>query len=100
MERESADGLADVSYWSATGGRDREEAHQRFACASRTRPPAVGEIEVGGCPVLGFGWCQGDHAVQHHGERDRGRVYPVTLDRGADGGTVLRWSIPEWAEEE
>ncbi|MFE7189872.1 hypothetical protein [Kitasatospora sp. NPDC057541] len=72
----------------------------RFECAGRTRPLTVGEIEVGGCPVLGFGWCQGDHAVRHHGERDWGRVYPVTLDRGADGGTVLRWTIPEWVEEE
>ncbi|MFF2656468.1 hypothetical protein ACFVUH_03805 [Kitasatospora sp. NPDC058032] len=79
---------------SATGGGTR----RRRTTASSA--PAVGEIEVGGCPVLGFGWCQGDHAVRHHGERDRGRVYPVTLDRGADGGTVLRWSIPEWAEEE
>ncbi|MFF7456748.1 hypothetical protein [Kitasatospora sp. NPDC008115] len=68
--------------------------------AGRTRPLGVGEIEVGGCPVLGFSWCQGDHAVRHHGERDWGRVYPVTLDRGADGGTVLRWSIPEWDEDE
>ncbi|MER6363363.1 hypothetical protein [Kitasatospora sp. NPDC001527] len=72
----------------------------RLECAGRTRPLTVGAIEVGGCPVLGFGWCQGDHAVRHHGERAWGRVYPVTLDRDANGGTVLRWSIPAWDEED
>ncbi|MFD4660340.1 hypothetical protein ACFWP2_32510 [Kitasatospora sp. NPDC058444] len=72
----------------------------RFRRAGLDHPLHVGGIEVGGCPVLGIDWCQGDHAVRHHGGRDCDMVYPVTLEADGAGGTVLRWTIPPYDEDE
>ena len=50
-------------------------------------------IDVAGCQVLAIRWDPGDHAILHRGERAGGRVYPVTLEPGDAGTTVLRWTI-------
>jgi hypothetical protein len=57
------------------------------------RPLGAAVIEVAGCQVLGIRWDEGDHAMLHRGERERGSVYPVTLEPDGAGGTVLRWTI-------
>ncbi|MEV7599463.1 hypothetical protein AB0O91_19000 [Kitasatospora sp. NPDC089797] len=79
---------------------DRHTDHYRFQRAGWHHPLLVGAIEVGGCRVLGLDWDQGDHAVRHHGGRDWGRTYPVVLAATGDGGTVLRWTIPPYDEDE
>ncbi|MFE4397246.1 MULTISPECIES: hypothetical protein [Streptomycetaceae] len=71
-----------------------------FRRAGLHHPLHVGAIEVGGCQVLGIDWCQGDHAVRHHGGRDWGQAFPVTLEADGAGGTVLRWTIPPYGEDE
>ncbi|MET8505200.1 hypothetical protein ABZV60_11160 [Streptomyces sp. NPDC004787] len=58
------------------------------------QPLAAGVIDVAGCRVLGIGRHPGDHATRHRGERQAGRVHPVTLHPDADGGSVLRWTVP------
>ncbi|MEV7187168.1 hypothetical protein [Kitasatospora sp. NPDC093102] len=72
----------------------------RFRRVGLHHPLHVGAIEVGGCQVLGIDWCQGDHAVRHHGGRDWGQAFPVTLEADGAGGTVLRWTIPPYDEDE
>ncbi|MFC5148888.1 hypothetical protein [Streptomyces aureoversilis] len=47
--------------------------------------------------MLGIEWDQGDHSIRHHGERDAGQVYPVTLEADEAGEMVMRWSIPSYA---
>ncbi|WP_205650698.1 hypothetical protein [Actinoplanes solisilvae] len=59
-------------------------------------PLRAGAVEVGSCPVLCLGWEPGDHSVRHNGERAARQVYPVTLEAGEVGGTVLRWTIPPY----
>ncbi|MFF5390588.1 hypothetical protein ACFY5H_19940 [Streptomyces sp. NPDC013012] len=71
--------------------------HHRFRRAGWHHPLRVGAIEVGGCRVLGIEWDQGDHSTRHRGERDAGQVYPVTLEAGETGETVMRWTIPPHA---
>ncbi|WP_235617347.1 hypothetical protein [Streptomyces thermolilacinus] len=58
-----------------------------------------GAIQVGGCPVLGMHWCQGDHSMRHRGERAAGRVYPVTIEADAVDRTVPRWTIPRYSAD-
>jgi hypothetical protein len=70
----------------------------RFNRASWTHPVRIGAIEVAGCPVLGINWDGGDHSMRHRGERRFGQVYPVTLHRGPEGRTVLRWTIPTYGD--
>ncbi|MFG2913399.1 hypothetical protein ACGF0D_10975 [Kitasatospora sp. NPDC048298] len=66
----------------------------RFRRAGVHHPLKAGVIEVGGCRVLGIDWCQGDHSLRHHGGRDWGQAFAVTLEADGAGGTVLRWTIP------
>ncbi|MEU6314985.1 hypothetical protein [Streptomyces sp. NPDC047014] len=68
-----------------------------FRRAGWQHPLRVGAIEVGGCPVLGIAWDQGDHSMRHRGERHSGRVYPVTLEAAEAGTKLLRWTIPPHA---
>lgn len=79
------------------------EPHTDYYRAQRAgwdHPTDAGVIEVAGCRVLGLGWDPGDHSMRHRGERAFGQVYPVTLHPTADGGTVLRWTIPPWEDDE
>jgi len=46
--------------------------------------------------VLGIEWDQGDHSIRHHGERDAGQVYPLTLEADEAGERVMRWTIPPY----
>ncbi|WP_265863334.1 hypothetical protein [Streptomyces sp. SKN60] len=82
--------------WSVDPHTDYHRAQR----AGWDHPLEAGVIEVAGCRVLGIGWNPGDHAARHAGERFYGRVYPVTLHPAADGGTVLRWTIPAWEDDE
>ncbi len=34
--------------------------------------------------------------MRHRGERHTGQVYPVTLEAGEAGETVMRWTIPPY----
>ncbi|MFI5528874.1 hypothetical protein ACIA8O_10015 [Kitasatospora sp. NPDC051853] len=81
----------------AVGVEEHTDFH-RFRRAAWHRPLHDGVIEVGGCRVLGIDWDQGDYAVTHHGGRDAGLVYPVTLEEDGAGGTVLRWTVPPGGE--
>ncbi|MFE4515625.1 hypothetical protein ACFRMQ_15710 [Kitasatospora sp. NPDC056783] len=72
----------------------------RFRRAGLHHPLKAGVIEVDGCRVLGIDWCQGDHSLRHHGGRDWGQAFPVTLEADGAGGTVLRWTIPPYDEGE
>ncbi|MCM1972466.1 MULTISPECIES: DUF402 domain-containing protein [unclassified Streptomyces] len=74
---------------------DAHTDHHRFRRAGWGHPVLAGEIEVGGCRVLGLGWDPGDHSERHHGERAHGQVYPVTLEERA-GEAVLRWVVPAY----
>ncbi len=76
---------------------DKHTDFHRFRRAGWHHPLHVGEIEVGGCQVLGIEWDQGDHSIRHRGERDAGQVYPVTLEADEAGETVMRWTIPPYA---
>ncbi|MET8543271.1 hypothetical protein ABZW03_21865 [Kitasatospora sp. NPDC004799] len=98
---------AEISAWrgrrSGRGVATSVEPHVDYFTFRRAgvhHPLRVGAIEVGGCPVLGIDWCQGDHSVRHHGGRDWGQAFPVTLEADAAGGTVLRWTIPPYDAEE
>ena len=53
-------------------------------------------IEVGGCQLLGLEWDPGDQSIRHCGERDGGKVYPVTLTADAAGEMVMLWTIPPY----
>ncbi|WP_432043654.1 hypothetical protein [Streptomyces cadmiisoli] len=75
---------------------DEHTDFHRFNRASWTHPLRVGAIEVVGCPVVGINWDSGDHAMRHRGERRFGQVYPVTLQCGPEGGTMMRWTIPSY----
>ncbi|MFJ4677037.1 hypothetical protein [Kitasatospora sp. NPDC088783] len=75
---------------------DKHTDDHRFRRAGWHHPLRAGVIEVGGCQALGIEWDQGDHSMRHHGERDAGQVYPVTLEADAAGETVLRWTIPPY----
>ena len=72
---------------------DEHTDYNRLDRATWGRPLGAAVIDVAGCQVLGIRWDEGDHAALHHGERVAGRVYPVTLEPGYAGGTVLRWTI-------
>jgi hypothetical protein len=67
--------------------------YARLDRATWGRPLGAGMIDVAGCQVLGLMWDPGDHSMLHNGERAYGRVYPVTLEPGEQGGTMLRWTI-------
>jgi hypothetical protein len=72
------------------------EEHTDYARLDRAtwgRPLGAAVIGVAGCQVLGIRWDEGDHAMLHRGERAHGRVYPVTLEPGEQGRTMLRWTI-------
>jgi hypothetical protein len=104
---EAAARAAELTAWrgglDGTGVAVALDPHTDHYLAQRAgwdHPLRVGAIEIGGCPVLGIEWDQGDHAVRHHGERGWGQVYPVTLVADPAGGTVLRWTIPPYDEEE
>lgn len=71
------DGLAAVDGWA-----------DRLREAGRDHPLPAGDVEVGGCRVLGLGWDSGDHSVH-------GQVCPVTLEERA-GEAVLRWTVPAY----
>ncbi|MFF8601257.1 hypothetical protein ACF065_23480 [Streptomyces sp. NPDC015232] len=86
--REQHQGIGLV--WSVDPHTDYHRAQR----AGWDHPLEAGVIEVSGCRVLGIGWHPGDHAMRHRGEREAGQVYPVTLHPGADGGSVLRWTVP------
>ncbi|MFF2547138.1 hypothetical protein ACFVUY_31910 [Kitasatospora sp. NPDC058063] len=79
---------------------DKHVDYLRFRRAGLHHPLHVGAIEVGGCQVLGIDWDPGDHAVRHHGGRDCGQAFPVTLEADSAGGTVLRWTIPPYDLDE
>ncbi|MFF2625616.1 hypothetical protein ACFVUN_07565 [Kitasatospora griseola] len=64
-----------------------------FQRAAANHPRPAGAIEVAGCRMLGIDWDPADHSMTHHGERELGRVHPVTLEPDGTGGTVLRWRI-------
>ncbi|MFJ3728815.1 hypothetical protein ACIPYQ_40490 [Streptomyces sp. NPDC090045] len=74
--------------------------YHRFRRAGWHHLLRAGAIEVGGCRVLGIEWHPGDHSVRHHGERDAGQVYPVTLESDEAGEMVMRWTIPPHAFED
>ncbi len=76
---------------------DEHTDFHRFNRASWTHPLQIGAIEVAGCPVLGINWDGGDHSMRHRGERRFGQVYPVTLQPGPEGQTMMRWTIPPYA---
>ncbi|MFF3315769.1 hypothetical protein ACFYV5_09660 [Streptomyces sp. NPDC003035] len=97
-----------LSAWNRTGpGRGiglvtdvaAHTDYHRLHRAAWTRPLLDGIVDIAGCPVLGLDWDQGDHSVRHHGERAWGQVYPAAL-APHEGGTVLRWTIPDWTDEE
>ncbi|WP_328394215.1 hypothetical protein OHS70_05470 [Streptomyces sp. NBC_00390] len=75
---------------------DEHTDFHRFNRASWTHPLQIGAIEVAGCPVVGINWDGGDHSMRHRGERRFGQVYPVTLQRGPEGQTTMRWTIPPY----
>ncbi|WP_316526670.1 hypothetical protein [Kitasatospora brasiliensis] len=98
---------AEISTWrggvwgqGVAGSVEPHVDYFRFRRAGLHHPLNVGAIEVGGCQVLGIDWCQGDHSVRHHGGRDWGQAFPVTLEADGTGGTVLRWTIPPYDEDE
>ncbi|WP_189272012.1 hypothetical protein [Kitasatospora griseola] len=72
---------------------DKHTDYHLFQRAAANHPLPAGAIEVAGCRVLGIDWDPADHSMTHHGERELGRVHPVTLESGGTGGTVLRWRI-------
>ncbi|MCY0932818.1 DUF402 domain-containing protein [Streptomyces sp. H34-S4] len=74
---------------------DPHTDYHRARRAGWGHPLLAGHIELGGCRVLGLGWDPGDHCERHRGEREEGRVYPVTLEERA-GEAVLRWTIPAY----
>lgn len=90
--------------WMNRNGHDRGlmtdvEEHTHFSRLRRTgwdHPLMAGTIDLAGARALGFKWDQGDHSIRHHGERQYGQVYPVTLERTGGEQTVLRWSIPPY----
>ncbi|MFF2847598.1 hypothetical protein ACFVT5_14935 [Streptomyces sp. NPDC058001] len=75
---------------------DEHTDFHRFQRAGWHHPLHVGAIDVGGCQVLGIDWDQGDHSIRHHGERDAGQVYSVTLEADEAGTMVVRWTIPPY----
>jgi hypothetical protein len=99
-QAEAAARVAELDAWRGNQGRGvmvALETHtdfHRFRRAGRHHPLHAGAIEVGGCQMLGIDWDPGDHSMRHRGERVAGQVYPVTLEAGPAGGTVLRWTIP------
>ena len=72
---------------------DEHTDYARLDRATWGRPLGAAVIDVAGCQVLGIRWDQGDHSIFHDGERVHGRVYPVTLEPGEQGRTMLRWTI-------
>jgi hypothetical protein len=72
---------------------DEHTDYARLDRAAWGRPLGAAVIDVAGCQVLGIRWDEGDHSILHNGERAHGRVYPVTLEPGEQGGTMLRWTI-------
>ncbi|MEU6404168.1 hypothetical protein [Streptomyces sp. NPDC046985] len=75
---------------------DKHTDYHRFRRAGWHHPLRVGAIDVSGSQVLGIEWDQGDHSMRHHGEREAGQVYPVTLEADETGEMVLRWTIPPY----
>jgi hypothetical protein len=67
--------------------------YNRLDRATWGRPLGAAVIGVAGCQIFGIRWDEGDHSMLHHGEREGGCVYPVTLEPDDAGGTVLRWTI-------
>lgn len=74
---------------------DEHTDHHLVRRAGWSHPLHAATIEAAGCRVLGIGWSSGDHAMRHGGERAFGRAYPVTLALTEEGGTLLRWTIPQ-----
>ncbi|ACU77792.1 hypothetical protein Caci_8979 [Catenulispora acidiphila DSM 44928] len=74
---------------------DEHTHHHLVRRAGWAHPLQAATIETAGCQVMGIGWSPGDHAMRHGGERAFGQVYPVTLVPAEDGGTLLRWTIPQ-----
>lgn len=72
---------------------DEHTDYARLDRATWGRPLGAAVIDVAGCQVLGLTWGPGDHSMLHNGERAGGRVYPVTLEPGEQGGTMLRWTL-------
>ena len=72
---------------------DEHTDYARLDRATWGRPLGAAVIGVAGCQVLGIRWDEGDHSILHRGERANGRVYPVTLEPGEEGKTMLRWTI-------
>lgn len=72
---------------------DEHTDYARLDRATWGQPLGAAVIDVAGCQVLGIRWDEGDHAILHDGERAHGRVYPVTLEPGEQGRTMLRWTI-------
>lgn len=68
----------------------------RFRRAGWHHPLHVGEIEVGGCQMLGIDRDQGDHSMRHRGDRAHGEAYPVTLDADEAREMVMRGTIPPY----
>ncbi|QMU74377.1 hypothetical protein GXP74_39695 [Streptacidiphilus sp. P02-A3a] len=75
---------------------DKHTDYHRFRRAGWHHPLRAGAIDVSGCQVLGIEWDQGDHSIRHHGEREAGQVYPVTLEADETGEMVMRWIIPPY----
>ena len=74
---------------------DEHTHHYIVRRAGWAHPLRAATIEAAGCQVLGIEWNPGDHSLRHRGERVFGQVYPVTLEPTEDGGTLLRWKIPQ-----
>ncbi|WP_422736217.1 hypothetical protein ACN263_21845 [Micromonospora sp. WMMD729] len=64
-----------------------------FRRLAADHPLHVGRVEVGGCPVLGIGWGEGDHSMRHRGERAASHAYPVRITSERSSGAVLRWDV-------
>lgn len=77
---------------------DEHTDYSRLQRAGWGHPLHVGLAVLAGARVLGIEWDQGDHLMRHRGERRAGQVYPVTVERDAGGGTVMRWTILPYAE--